>query len=887
MSQSSSRNPGRAGMFVASLLTVLTVALPTTAAENQPLSVSERLDCQRAIEEVYWRHRIWPEQNPGPKPSVDQLVSSETVQRKVDDTLRLTTALADRWGQPVSSTDLQAELDRMVAETQAPEVLDELFHALGYDAMLAAECLARPILVDRLAHSAFDSDEIIHGATRQAAMDELNRVSASPDEKWSDGEYREFEWIRFGAERSKRDLLNDPRVSARLPLSISQFDDRTSALEKVLDGKPDGIFSSLQESAEAFWAAAVLERGSERHRLATVKWPRADFDEWWSRSKSEFAAAAPSGFDGYEIGTTCGAPAVSNSWSATLNDTSTPSARTNHSAIWTGSEMIVWGGQSTMGILYGGAKYDPATNDWASMANGSAVGARADHTAIWTGSNMWVWGGWSNGELNTGGIYSVSGDSWSTMSTTSAPTARRYHTAVWGGSEMYIWGGHDGTDFLNTGGRTQGTSWTNLTTANAPSARSDHIAAWVIGGNPSMVIWGGQDDDSALGDGGRLGTLTGPFWYGLPTDGAPTPRWGHSAVFGSGTSVSDQRILIWGGRNDVGGLITGAALHNVNGWRPITPSGAPSSRWGHTAVWTGKTMIVWGGEGSGGVLSSGGVYNYLNQRWTAMTTSGAPSARVGHSAVFRPNLSYPNKGVYVVWGGDDGSPTKTGGSYTPPSDFVVSANYRDLYVVPGAYKTVRVHVYSLNDFSGTVTLSTAGTPLSSQTYGTNPLTPYVNGSAYTDVSFWFFNGIGLGDTSFSMTGTSGGATRSFAMTAHVGDFGFSCDPASVSAEPGGSAETTCTVSSQGWFDQAVTLDSSYFPSTWDTNPVTPPEGGTVSTDVTINIPAGQPPATYTAELVATSMNAYRIFNVEVNVDSGIFSDGFESSDLGEWSSSQP
>jgi hypothetical protein len=36
------------------------------------LSFAERVSYQRAIEEVYWRHRIWPEANPGPKPSLDE-----------------------------------------------------------------------------------------------------------------------------------------------------------------------------------------------------------------------------------------------------------------------------------------------------------------------------------------------------------------------------------------------------------------------------------------------------------------------------------------------------------------------------------------------------------------------------------------------------------------------------------------------------------------------------------------------------------------------------------------------------------------------------------------------------------------------------------------------
>ena len=38
-------------------------------ASARTLTFEERVAYQYAIEEVYWRHRIWPKDNPGPKPS--------------------------------------------------------------------------------------------------------------------------------------------------------------------------------------------------------------------------------------------------------------------------------------------------------------------------------------------------------------------------------------------------------------------------------------------------------------------------------------------------------------------------------------------------------------------------------------------------------------------------------------------------------------------------------------------------------------------------------------------------------------------------------------------------------------------------------------------------
>src|SRR5947208_3109800 len=93
---------------------------------------------------------------------------------------------------------------------------------------------------------------------------------------------------------------------------------------------------------------------------------------------------------------------------------------------------------------------------WTAMSITNAPVARDSHTAVWTGSEMIVWGGYDgSSDLNTGGRYSPTTDSWTATSTTNAPTGRELHKAVWAGSEMIVWGGRTGfpTTYLNTGGR--------------------------------------------------------------------------------------------------------------------------------------------------------------------------------------------------------------------------------------------------------------------------------------------------------------------------------------------------------------------------------------------------------------------------------------------------
>jgi hypothetical protein len=53
-----------------------------------------------------------------------------------------------------------------------------------------------------------------------------------------------------------------------------------------------------------------------------------------------------------------------------------------------------------------GGRYDPATNTWTATGTTNAPSGRQSHTAIWTGSEMIVWGGLGNlGDSDTGGRY--------------------------------------------------------------------------------------------------------------------------------------------------------------------------------------------------------------------------------------------------------------------------------------------------------------------------------------------------------------------------------------------------------------------------------------------------------------------------------------------------
>ena len=115
-------------------------------ASQRTLSFEERVSYQRAIEDVYWRHRIWPKERPDPKPSLDAVMSQVQLKR------RLKTTCVTPKPSRFTGNDLSPRSSckpRWIEWHNIPESQkgpSELFEALGNDPFVIAECLARPIL---------------------------------------------------------------------------------------------------------------------------------------------------------------------------------------------------------------------------------------------------------------------------------------------------------------------------------------------------------------------------------------------------------------------------------------------------------------------------------------------------------------------------------------------------------------------------------------------------------------------------------------------------------------------------------------------------------------------------------------------------------------------
>jgi len=567
---------GSAALLFSGVIVLCSANHIPTQFNNRTLSFAERVAYQTAIEDIYWRDRIWPNANACPKPGLDAMMSQAQIEEKVEDYLRKSHTLEIYWQQPITTEQLQAEMDRMAQHTKQPEVLRELFEALGNDPFVIAECLARPVLAERLIGDLSTQD-------RTGRLDSLRTAENQMPTKVAAIETRSLPSSLAAAHRGFTFYRADP--SARL--------------------------SPIAKAVQV----------NRPYQLPVI--------------------ASPSG--------SC----IDDTWTATsLIDA--PTARNGHTAVWTGSEMIIWGGQDeSFNRINTGGKYDPSVDSWTPTSTTNAPTGRVVHTAIWTGSEMIVWGGAGAGTTNTGGRYNPITDTWMPTNTSNPPAARFRHTAVWTDKEMIVWGGTpDNVNYFSTGGRYNPStdSWTATNTTNAPSARDDHTAVWT---DSEMIVWGGEDGVSVFNTGGRYNPGL-DSWTATSTTNAPSARTNHTAVWDD----LDNLMIVWGGSSGSSFFNTGGTYDpSTDSWTPTCINNAPAGRDSHTAVWTGSEMIVWGGSDGINLLNTGGRYNHGPDCWAAASTTNAPSGREEHTAVWTGN-------EMIVWGGDDRANLfNTGGRY--------------------------------------------------------------------------------------------------------------------------------------------------------------------------------------------------------------------------------
>lgn len=351
--------------------------------------------------------------------------------------------------------------------------------------------------------------------------------------------------------------------------------------------------------------------------------------------------------------------------------TSAPSGRVQHSAVWTGEDMIIFGGapdNSYSSNYNSGYKFSPETMEWTPISKVNAP-ARHGHMAFWTGDSMIIWGGFKimNGRStwqNSGAIWSSKTNTWKTLKDPFTPdetddftNARIPQTAVWTGEQLLIWGSDDRSgNSIGLIYNLKNSSWATMSQRNAPHRNWGHTAVWT---GTYMIVWGGTDRANRKTDSGALYHLEKDEWIPMTTENLPLPTESHTAIW------NGSDMIVFGGKD--GGSasnITGSGgVYNLekDQWTSFQSETA-LGRVGHTGLWNGAELMIFGGRTKRiqTFLNNVNTFNPISQTWQANQGKNSPSPRQLHSSVWTGSS-------LIIWGGhgDGGKGLSDGGIYYP------------------------------------------------------------------------------------------------------------------------------------------------------------------------------------------------------------------------------
>src|SRR5437879_8199674 len=143
------------------------------------------------------------------------------------------------------------------------------------------------------------------------------------------------------------------------------------------------VLSRLQEDDAHYYAVAVMRKGKDRLKLAAIAWLKEPLRSWLAKAEAQVPVVMSAVSASYTL------PVIATSLGTCTDDTWTPTSLTNapagrtlHTAVWTGSEMIVWGGYNNGNYLNSGGRYNPSTDSWTATSTTNAPDSRASHTAV-------------------------------------------------------------------------------------------------------------------------------------------------------------------------------------------------------------------------------------------------------------------------------------------------------------------------------------------------------------------------------------------------------------------------------------------------------------------------------------------------------------------------
>lgn len=421
--------------FLTPLLLTAALCSSSLAGESRTLAFEERTALQARIERLRFEYLV------GMEGSFEQRFSRAALENKVEEYLKYSVLLEVFWNRPIRASDLERETARILRETRWPERLDALIAAVDHDPFLFQECVARATLVRRLTQNLFAFDRNIH----RSSLVEIESLRRALDSGLLDpGLYharRTVTTVFRSASAERGDPISSDAFVRTAFLDAAGYRSLWESIEGV------GKIGPLRETRTDFSIRVLLSEAADHLVLADYRVPKRSWDEWWREAGAALDASRVQPVASEDVALDQSTPRASSgsACAASVDDVWTNGVlddfrdRNYHTAVWTGSEVIYWGGERPNDLGDNtGARYDPVLDVWSPVTTEGAPPGRQKHVAVWTGSEMIMWGGCC---ASGGGRYDPLTDSWVLMSMTNAPNGRVGSTAVWTGSEMIVWGG--------------------------------------------------------------------------------------------------------------------------------------------------------------------------------------------------------------------------------------------------------------------------------------------------------------------------------------------------------------------------------------------------------------------------------------------------------------
>ena len=220
------------------------------------------------------------------------------------------------------------------------------------------------------------------------------------------------------------------------------------------------------------------------------------------------------------------------------------------------------------------------------------------------------------------------------------PSARTNHVGAYDISRqrVVVHGGSFGNSVRTDTLEFNGTAWSVVSPSGGPGPR------WAAGmaydpTSQSMILFGGA---ATVGGSALAGTWrwNGIAWTQLATAVSPPARLAQAMT----TDLVGGRIVMHGGRDSAGVHLADTWVFDGTNWSQLA-AGGPPARCCHslaTDVGTGDVLLFGGWNGS----NFGDTWRLSGNQWTQMTPSFAPSARWGQRMAYSPQL-----GGIVLHGG--------------------------------------------------------------------------------------------------------------------------------------------------------------------------------------------------------------------------------------------